>query len=495
MKKNFPGILTAAVFGITAVFILVYLLFPNLIPLSGTEITREDGVIIPRVIIPQYPDFQFFEDGISMDGLTGEENMSARIPLNYGEEIVAILNVDFDGLVETQIVAFRNLLERSSPIYLTYIDFDFRTMSYIRTWTEASYAFIPGTINLYTMDLLGDRSICILISGLNNLGEHTLTIFRKDLPPAAGTFTQIAALVIDGTIIVREVERSQAYRMGISPGQSFNISAFGRDPETENILDQIETTFAFNRESNFYVPINRTRIPGAQVEQRQVRELLGNIRAFENFLSGLWHYVSPEGEIEYNQYVYFDLISREIIFSDIETQQVFRWLNSSVTRYGLYISSQNISISTLRRAIDIELESLESVRIRVLEDMRPQIWGNTIWDGSYRKAASPEYQAQGRSSGIDPFLDAPYDSPIGRIRFFPDGRVEIHSDDGSNIGRYTFFTLNDANFLELRFPDSRETFAVTGEYPGNLSLSRVRIGAAGVERLANLPVLLTPASD
>ena len=286
--------------------------------------------------------------------------------------------------------------------------------------------------------------------------------------------------------------------MGIGPGQSFNISAFSRDPNSENILDQIETIFAFNNGSGRYEAASNTRIPGAQIEQRRVRELLGNLRAFETFISGLWHFVTPQGTIDWGQYVYFDPQSREVVFFGDETQQVFRWQNSTVTRYGLYISSQNISISTLRRAVDIELESLDSIRIRVFEDLRPQLWGHTSWDGSYRKAApmGPQDQiVQSPRTPGDAFIEARYDSPFGRIRFFEDGSIDISSEDGMQQGRYTFFNLEETKFLEIRFQNQRDTYSVLGEHPGNLNLSRVRIGARGVERMNDLPVLLTMASE
>ena len=498
MNKNFFKILTPVVFVITAVGILIYYISP-----AALDRVVEAEVWQPRIIIPQYMDLAFFGDDFMAERMLREESINARVPMNDGEIIITIFNANFDGLMDTQFIAFRNLLEIDSPVYLSYIDYDYDTMSYKRVWTERTAAYSPGTVNLFIMDLLGDRSNSILLSGLNNQGEHTLTIFNMNSTPLSGEalFSKIAEIKIDGTIVVRELERSQAYNMGLAQEQSFNISAFGRDPYSENILDQIETVFSFNNQTKFYEEISSTRIPGAQVEQRQVRELLGNLRAFENFISGLWHFITADGSINRNQYVYFDTATREIIFSDEETQQVFRWQNSSVTRYGLYISTQNISISTLRRAVDIELESLESIRIRVFEDLhlRPQLPASTIWDGSYIKASPPENQVQNIGIMDNAFITASYDSTFGRMQFFPDGNVNLTTNGTLRQGTYTFFRLNEENagglFLELRLPESRETYSVTGEHPGNLSLSRVRIGANGIERSNEIPVLLTLASD
>ena len=491
-RFEFLKIVSMVVFVLAALGILTYHLYP-----SSQEVIDFQADMQNRLIIPQHPEQAYFDDPDYAQGVMREEDISARVPLNDGEIIVSIVNGNFDGLIETQFVAYRNIMEIDSPIYITYIDYNYETQRHFRSWTGATLATSPGTVNLYTMDIVGDRSLCVVVSGLNSQGEHTLTVFRRAYTPGIniGYFYRIADIRIDGAIIIREIERSQAYRMGIAPGQSFTISAFGRDLESENILDQIETTYSFDNARGIYTESGRTRIPGAQVEQRQVRELLGNLAAFENFLSGLWHFVPAQGEIDSSQYIYFDLFSREIIFSDMETQQVFRWQSSSVTRFGLIISSQNMSISTLRRNVEIELESMDSIRIRVGEDMRPLIWGNTMWDGSYNKAVIQGRQQQITQNNVDAFLDARYDSPMGRIRFFPDGRLEISSENSLRHGSYTFFSIENEKYLELRMPDSRESYLVSGNHPGNLSLAGIRIGAAGIETLGTLPMLLTLASE
>jgi hypothetical protein len=149
-------------------------------------------------------------------------------------------------------------------------------------------------------------------------------------------FNKIAEIRIDGSIVIQETDRTQAYRMGLTNGQSYAIAAYGRDPESSNILDQVELTYSYNTVNGLYEQTKVARIPGSQVEQRRVRELLnGSGGEFENFITGLWYYVSPQGTLDNRQYIYFDPDSRELIFYGDEIQQVFTWQNSSPTRYGL----------------------------------------------------------------------------------------------------------------------------------------------------------------
>ena len=552
MTKGILRIVTAAIFIFTALGIGALVLFPAQ---WNTKKNHEERQT--RIVIPQDMSARTDDTDNTAEQMAREESITAKVPLEEGEVIVSVLNGNFDGNpMEEQFVAYRNLLEIESSIYLTFITYDEASREYKRVWSAPTAATRPGTISLYTQDLLGDRSTCVLLSGVNGQGEHTLTVFhmnssransvrtnisqiRQNPPTSNELFSKIAELRIDGSINVREIERTQAYQMGLSQGQSFTIAAYGRDFESTNILDQVEIVYAYNAGNGLYEQTSRTRIPGTQIEQRRLRELLGNAQAFEDFVTGLWYYTTPQGTIDKGQYIYFDPVSREIIFYSDDTQQVFTWQNSTVTRYGLYVSSQNISVTTLRRSIDIELESLESIKVRVFEDVRLKIGVNAPWDGSYRKAGPPEINAQTPPPEGNAFINACYDSPMGKLYFFPDGSYEINAGGIVRQGKYSFFNIDDQEFLELRSPELRsadprsedtsgplrETYLVGGETGKNnaagnapaenntpgpqagdspdnkaplqktLTLLRVRIGSRGVEKLHEGTISLTLASE
>jgi len=267
------------------------------------------------------------------------------------------------------------------------------------------------------------------------------------------------------------------------------------------MLDRIEIEYVYNPVKGFYEQNRITRIPGSQIEQRRVREILsGQPKVFEEFINDLWYHVSPAGTIDRSQYLYFDPANREIIFYGEDTQQVFSWQHSNATRYGLYITSQNIAVTTLRRFVDIELESLDSIRMKVFEDVRLKIGIGASWDGSYRRAGKVYVNDTPPRS----FTDASYDSSMGRLRFYPNGDYELTSLDGSVKGKYAFFRVNDRELLELR-PDrtgnphpaqnneERLIYRITGHIntSENLSLIRVRLGPAGVHELQEGQIFLT----
>jgi hypothetical protein len=362
---------------------------------------------------------------------------------------------------------------------------------------------------------------------MNSSDERTMTIFKKTKESGgSGPFSKIAEIEIDGSIQIQETERSQAYQMGFAGGRSFAIAAYGRDTGSDNILDQIEITYSYNPDTGLFEQSRFNRIPGSQIEQRRVRELLaGGSAEFEDFISGLWYYVSPQGTMDSRQYIYFDPQNRELIFYGDELQQVFNWQNSNATRYGIYISSQNISVTNLRRSVDIELESLGSIRVKVFEDVRLKIGVNNSWDGSYRKAETRHGgdgrgnadagggRAAARAPGgnapapLVSYFDAAYDGLIGKFVFLKNGEYELRSGGAARRGNYAFFTLDSRILLELRPGTitglSRETYLVEYESGGQppaapwkaLTLVRVRLSTQGFQEVHEAAISLSLAES
>jgi len=429
-----------------------------------------------------------------------EDSLITKIPLENNEILIAVINRESEeGNAEEQFAVYINAAAPES-VYITFIGYDIQNGRYRRMWNAPAAASRIETVSLSIQDLIGDRNNCVIVTGMNARNEHTMTIFRKSPGQAQDqAYKKIAELQIDGSITIQESGRSLAYQQGITSGQSFNIAAYNHDNMSDNILDQIETIYSYNPSAEQYEQIRVTRIPGSQIEQRRLRELLsGTPGVFENFLNDLWYYVSPQGTIDSRQYIYFDPSGREIIFFGDEAQQVFYWQSSTHTRYGLYARSQNISISTLLRFIDIELESLDSIRLRVIEDVRLPITVSTTWDGSYRRAGTINQERT--ISQIMPAVDAHYDSVWGRIRFYETGEYTISSSGAVRTGFYVFYKVSENNLLELRpgngngGAEDRMVYRIEVSANASLILSRIRIGSAGIQDMLEPPVTLTPVN-
>jgi hypothetical protein len=431
------------------------------------------------------------------------DEYALKAPLGGDEQFISALNFDFyNDSVEEQLVAFRSRLA-SDQVSIAYFSYDDKIGSYRRSWNAPTAATMPGTVSLFTLDLLGDRRDCVILTGMNAEGKHTLTAFHKvEKEDLNRPFIKIAEIQVDGAITIQETDRPMAYRQGITKGQPFTILAYGQDSGSSNMLDRIEIEYTYNPVRGFYEQGKTTRIPGSQIEQQRVREILSSKSKFEEFIHDLWYHVSPTGVIDRSQYLYFDPGNREIIFYGEDTQQVFNWQHSNSTRYGLYITSQNIAVTTLRRFLDIELESIDSIRMKVFEDVRLKIGISASWDGSYRRAGKVYEQ----DASPRPYIDASYDSSMGRLRFYANGEYELNSSDQSEKGRYAFFRVNDKELLEFR-PDrnglprsaqnneDRMIYRIASPAGAlnadNLSLFRVRLVPSGIQELQEGQVFLT----
>ena len=483
-----------------------------------------------RVIVPSGIGSQ--DQGIeSTEHVASESTYILKAPMGQGELVISVLNFDFDNDgVEDQVVAFRGNNPQGNgaetPVSIAFFAFDERTAGYRRLWDLPTAATVPGTVALFTLDLLGDRNNVIIVTGMNDSNEHTMTVFRRSpFGDSSRPFDVIADIRIDGSVAVREVQRSLAYQQGVARGQPFTIIASGMDPESDNILDRIELTYAFSQANGIYQRSGRVRIPGARIEQDRVRTILsGAPGVFENFISDIWYHVTPEGTIDRNQFLFFDPARREIVFFGDDSQQIFVWQHSNTTRQGIFISSYNSTVTAMRRRVNIELESMDSIRVTVTDDRRQRVGIPPPWSGSYRRAGAVLRSMAEENHAMTPHKDAIFDSPIGRLRFLSNGEYELSTHDSFSRGRYVFFQAQGRDLLELRphldytdalgilaaappsqggNSEARHIFHVTGisrnalghpnAAPEYMNLSRVRLGASGIHDLHEARIVLTRA--
>jgi hypothetical protein len=457
-----------------------------------------------RVVIPQ--SVGVGAGGESTRLIPGEDTRALKIHLEADEEAAAVLTLDFDGdSNEEQVIAYRKFQDIDSPIYITYVAFDESREMFYRQWNAATAATKPGTLILYSEDLIGDNGICILVSGMNNAGEQTLTAFRK-MDSRTEPFIKIAEFLIEGSIAVEDSNYGRR-----PEGHSLSIATYGRDYSSANIMDQIEVTYTFNPVNSLYEQSRVVSIPGTRIEQMRVGELLnGDPKRFEGFIDGLWY----QGEGAVKKYVYFNTTSRELIFYDTNSQEVYAWQNSNPTSYGIHITGSNVSLTKLRRTVNVELVSMESIRLRVFQDAYLRSGPGVAWDGAYHRL--PAAETAGRSRSALPFMEGRFASQDAVIAFNRDGSYRLDPISGpselSRHGRYALFTLENVALLELRTTKTgngetetngavekttRETFKIshtTGDTEETITLNRIRIGTRGIQDLHEAPIVLQKSS-
>ena len=482
MTRGHFKVFTIIVFLLTAGVIGALVFLPGDFFSSKNREIQKTKVVIPQIM---------GTGGENIRLSYGEDYQGLRITLEEDEIAVAVLTRDFNSdSHEEQVIAYRKLEDIDSPINITYAEYDIEHESYYRRWNASTAATKSGTLILYSEDLIGDGGICVLVSGMNGQGEQTLTAFRK-IDSLDEPFVKIAEFRIEGSIAVEEPNNSMR-------GQdSLTIATYGRDYSSSNIMDQIEVRYIFNQINGLYEQSSMKKIPGTQIEQMRVGELLnGNPEHFEDFIDGLWY----QGEGKNRKYVYFNTVNRELIFYDSTYQEIFVWQNSAATRYGIHINSWNVSLTKLRRTINVELVSLESIRLRVYQDAYLRSGPNVIWDGSYIRL--PARESDEDIQRPPPYIGSKFKSDDGVITFGEDGSYRIDPLSGpgalSREGQYVFFSIKDQELLELRTVKAgngengvlfRETYKVSQDEE-TITLSRVRIGTRGIQDLFEAPIVL-----
>ncbi|MDR2149306.1 MAG: pallilysin-related adhesin [Spirochaetaceae bacterium] len=461
---------------------------------SALEEEQSNRMALPRVLPAGVESIRTAEDSLPL-----YPDTEIKMPLADNEILTAILTGNFDAdPSEEQIIAYRNIasarqLQGLDSVYITYIDFDESSHTYSRLWDKQTGAQGPE-ISLYNRDIIGDRSICILVAGLTISGEHSLTIFRS--AEGDGTFEIIADLHLNGTITIEEKERTQAYQMGLTKGQSFALITRGPDNESPNMLDKVEITYTYNAQRNQYEQSKVLRIPNTQIEQQGLRDLLRGGRAkLEQFIDGLWYFVAYDGRSDKHQYLYFNKNQREIIFYDREVQQVFRWQTSTATQYGLSITSANMSVTTLFRSIDVEIDSFERIQVKVFEDVKLRIGMNVSWDGFYRRLKT--YQTITEEG--EPFLSyrsAYYTSTVGDISLSLDTSYTLRKAATQTSGFYSFFMIDEQEAVEFRpgiaTDSAREVYTVETSSHGTVLLRPVYLDIHGIHQTTGTLVVLSP---
>jgi flagellar motor protein MotB len=343
---------------------------------------------------------------------------------------------------------------------------------------------------------------------MNDAEAYILVVLRKNSEKADEAFSVIAEIVSKGSIAVQETARTQAYQRGSAQAASFPLVAFSADEQAKNPLDQIETIYNYTPELARYEPSATVHIPADQMQERSLQDVMnGGTPSFEHFVQGLWYFVTSAG-VDVQQYIYFDPLNRELVFCGGDVQQIFLWQRSSSTRSKLSIAAQNISVTTLRRYVDVELDSANRIQVLVAEDVKLKISSDVVWNGSYQKAELPHSGAQ-VLQGVVPYITAEYSGSIGNLSFDTQGSYELASEGINRTGKYAFFWLNGEEILEFRpetinnIPTSgmRETYLIThsekiegSETWRDITLLPIRIGVQGIQRLRETPISLTERS-
>jgi len=400
-----------------------------------------------------------------VESIPNTEN-KPKITIDQNDTLIQVIdtNLDLDSHDE-QILVVKNNLSVNSKIRVIIADFDDILDSYTISWEAATVSDNVNSFSISLKDITGDHNLEILCSGSNLDGKESLNIYRRTPSPGGIKihFSEILNLLADGSIEIRETQRSQAYQTGISDGISFQILVTSTDPNAENILDLKQETYFWQNHDSIYKLISVDKIPGKEIADTKLRKLYrSNREYFKNFLNGPWMLSNSDNDLSYNNsIVYFDTKNEQVIFSNKDYQEIYIWETSSKTLSNtLLLVCKNDLVPFLDVSLSVKVIDINNINLR-FKDNSVRNSRNTVnqsWTGTYFKL-SPKIQRDlirdYRSTPGDtdiPNLVGYYKSDIGSEIFFNNPNFNL-KDKGELISGGFYLVNNGLKIAEFRILD------------------------------------------
>lgn len=386
-----------------------------------------------------------------------EEELTPKIDLSPGSTLIQITNQNLDiDQVEEQIIAYRKRDDGNGEIRLLVADYDAIQDAYFPAWETGVAISNAQSFSLAFIDLVGDHVPEILCSGTDaESGEQLLRVYRKSIN-AQGFglyFSSIASLSVRGSIQVVEIEREQAYYNGQKNGKSFPIVTNRQDTESENLSDQIKTTYYWRYQDNAYVEVLEEKIYGERIQDERLSSLFrAGEQEFETFLHGPWLKTSqdPSGRLRHS-ILFFDRRSKHFSLYAGDIQEEYIWQSSNRTNYNqLYLIGVNDLIRFIRKQVSITVRDIDNLFIWTNDT-------NDSWSGEYQRI-SQDIQAifypQNSQERELPFdLSGVFTNEAGESIIFDEPFFTYRDQNGERRGGYALYQVKNP-ILELKFLSS-----------------------------------------
>lgn len=456
-----------------------------------TRFQRDEKPMLARSIAAE----PLAEEGSPARSVEERARAASEIPPAANEILLDVyaFNLDSD-LEDEQVLVIRRTDDPSGLLRLIVADYLPANRTWVRAWEGSTGVTKVQTLQVLVKDVVGDHIPNIISVGMNDRGEQAVSIFWRT-PPAREnrsplSYSKICEVSGD-SVTIEETERPESYKLGQTNAETWPVTTYHRDPDSENYLDQVRETWEWNFTRKAYERVLVERIPGAQIEKQLVTRILdGTVETFEQYVEGIWYKASSDPRAPGSQFVIFDPREKTLFFYGDSVMEPYQWEDSHSTRYGIFIGSRSSAVKTLRRLIDVELTGHETVALRIFQDIRLKADVTEKWNGTYRKM-NPELAASFRketpvTQGLSGALSGSYRGLDGSSLSFQSPRFTLNRDGRSEAGGFSVFTLKGAEILEMKY--LTETGIVGKRVSYRLDRSQRKESGETVEVLTFVPV-------
>lgn len=452
MKRN---ITILFFFLVTAVLLFVYL--------SREIFVRDDqDVVRAKTVIPVTNSEEQLISS-SLDSSAEEISFTSLITLLVDEILINTVSFDFNSdTYEDQIIAVK---KANNPNIVIIVGlYNHITMNYERMFQYQTKISQSKTFSLSTLDLSGLNINNLIYTGFTDQNESVLEAFALEKNPTGYELKQIVSLYSEGTILIQQPQLKKEVFTDEALQLTYPIMVYSTEIKNDTeTFDQLQTVYLWDDLSGMYLKGTQTRVPGKKIEAKELAKIQdGTTDSFANFLNGLWYLSAQDGTS--SQYLFFNYEAKEIIFSQENTQEIYSWVNSTLRRNGIYLSTVNTSISNLTRYFDISLLSLDEIKVKINDDVGMVINSDTLWDGIYKKVqntidTTPSQSTQSSYKNISILENAKSWSVMeGNTISFKEGKYSFSSGSVTETGIYSQKVINNIPLLQMRADSSTALF-------------------------------------
>jgi len=441
---------------VPAVFIIITAVLASLIIVLRSRTPGERSHTQPKVVTP-IVNGETKTVLNSGSVLTDETGMTSFIPLRSDETLINILTVDFDGDTRDDQI---NLVRKVTSPYLTLLVglYNADTGTYERTAEIPTGISQVKTFSYNCLDVVGDHKLALVYQGITDSGETVLQIFSGSrASDKKFTLTNIGDFRADGTIFIQQPPRNDSYELSQSNGISFPVWVYSSDKNGDSgSYDQVQTKYEWNTSAYKYVQTDQLHVTGRRLAAKELdRVQSGGVKAFREFLTGLWYKTTNDGDGI--RYLFFDNDNSEIIQLFNDTEEVYSWGNCSVSGSVMYLTSSNTSITNLQRRFYISLIDVDEISMRLQDDLSMTIDESNLWNGEYKKMnakSSFESSASAALTSQD-FIDTlvkggSWLAADGTAMYFSSDGYTVSGDMVSDTGKFVGLDIVSVPVLTFR---------------------------------------------
>ncbi len=465
---------------------------------------NEYGNIRPVVVNPTSEENSSEES--TLQAQTNDTDIhTSFIPLLPTETLMDTLTIDFDGdTLDDQIIAIRKA--NSPNLFLIVGLYNPNTNSYERSAEISTEISKIRTFSYTGIDMIGDHRMALVYQGVKSNGDSVMQIFICTKKRGFVEVQNIGNFSSDGTIFIQQSERSDAYELSQAKGKSHIVWVYSSDKDDDRNsstagVSQVQTEYRWNEEQQKFVQARTFRITGSRAAAKELARIQnGTVETFAKFLNGLWYKTSAAAS---PSYIYFNYDSKEVIFLSDDTEGVFTWEDSSLRRSGIYLTTVNSIISSMKRRFDIMLTGVNEVYVHVHDDIGLVIKESNQWDGTYKKISfQSTFGEENKTS-----LDSEYLSALKKSVWVDDdgkkyvfGENEFSLNDGSEEIKGLFVTDSVGSFpvIQIRSPYEQslnQSYSMRFETREEIVPAKTRRGKPTVKTIVNKDVIIfTPVA-